>query len=343
MGVLLHPVGCSSFPALFPFYWMVITSVRPDSELYRPWNSMNYDPFWTWKPTWDHVRYLFDETLFASWLLNTTFIAIVSTADLARVRRVRRLCAVAAELPFRRAAWAPASSSPTWCRRRCCSFRLAEIIRNYRLGDTPWSLILTYPTFLIPFCTWLMMGYFKAVPKELEECARIDGASRLEAMFYIVIPVAVPGILSAGIFAFTLSWNEFIYALVFLSSLEQKTVPVGVTSELIRGDVFFWGPLMAGALLRIDPGRDRLFVLCRALRRRIDRIGEGMMVNIRRWNRLIQNASTVGERWDRSFFGRGSTSSTSCTLSKTSICRSATRSSWCSSDRPAAARRRRSG
>ena len=95
---------------------------------------------------------------------------------------------------------------------------LAEIIRNYRLGDTPWSLILTYPTFLIPFCTWLMMGYFKAVPKELEECARIDGASRWQAMLYIIIPVAIPGILSAGIFAFTLSWNEFIYALVFLSS-----------------------------------------------------------------------------------------------------------------------------
>src|SRR5207244_3144236 len=118
----------------------------------------------------------------------------------------------------------------------------------------PCPLILTHPTFLIPFCTWLMMGYFKAVPRELEECARIDGASRWQAMLYIVIPVAIPGILSAGIFAFTLSWNEFIYALVFLSSPEQKTVPVGVTSELIRGDVFFWGPLMAGALLGSIPG-----------------------------------------------------------------------------------------
>jgi multiple sugar transport system permease protein len=114
-------------------------------------------------------------------------------------------------------------------------------------------LILTYPTFLIPFCTWLMMGYFKAVPKELEECARIDGASRWQAMVHIIIPVAIPGILSAGIFAFTLSWNEFIYALVFLSSPGQKTVPVGVTSELIRGDVFFWGALMAGALLGSIP------------------------------------------------------------------------------------------
>src|SRR6267154_2178282 len=209
---------------LFPFYWMVITSVRPDGELYRPWNSINYNPFWTWKPTWDHVKYLFEETLFAS-RLNFPFAGSLGTGIFITYLVPQTLLFIP----------------------------LAEMIRNYRLGDTPWSLILTYPTFLIPFSTWLMMGYFKAVPKELEECARIDGASRWQAMLYIVIPVAVPGILSAGIFAFTLSWNEFIYALVFLSSPEQKTVPVGVTSELIRGDVFFWGPLMAGALLGSIP------------------------------------------------------------------------------------------
>ena len=130
---------------------------------------------------------------------------------------------------------------------------LSDVIREYRIGDTSWSLILTYPTFLIPFCTWLLMGYFKTIPKELEECARIDGATRLQAMVYIILPIALPGILSAGIFAFTLSWNEFIYALVFLSSPEQKTIPVGVITELIRGDVFFWGSLMAGALLGSIP------------------------------------------------------------------------------------------
>ena len=92
------------------------------------------------------------------------------------------------------------------------------------------------------------MGYFKAIPKELEECARIDGASRFKALLYIVIPVAVPGILSAGIFAFTLSWNEFIYALTFISSSENKTVPVGVLTELVDGDIYHWGSLMAGAL-----------------------------------------------------------------------------------------------
>ena len=153
---------------------------------------------------------------------------------------------------------------------------LADIIRNFQLGDSPWALILTYPTFLIPFCTWLLMGYFKSIPKELEECARIDGAPRWKAMVYIIFPVAIPGILSAGIFAFTLSWNEFIYALVFLSSPEQKTVPVGVTSELVRGDVFYWGELMAGRAVGLDPGRLRLFVLCRILRVRHHRIGEGV-------------------------------------------------------------------
>lgn len=114
-------------------------------------------------------------------------------------------------------------------------------------------MILTYPTFLVPFCTWLLMGYFKSIPKELEECARIDGATRLKAMLFIVFPVALPGILSAGIFAFTLSWNEFIYALVFLSSPAEKTVAVGVTSDPVRGDVFYWGQLMAGALLGSIP------------------------------------------------------------------------------------------
>src|SRR6266404_852610 len=212
---------------LFPFYWMVITSVRPDGELYRPWNSVNYNPFWTWKPTWDHVRYLFDETLFASWLWNTMFIALVSTA-------ISLVCGVFAGYALSRLNFPFAGSLGTGIfitylvPQTLLFIPLAEIIRNYRLGDTPWSLILTYPTFLIPFCTWLMMVYF-------------------------VIPVAIPGILSAGIFAFTLSWNEFIYALVFLSSPGQKTVPVGVTSELIRGDVFFWGPLMAGALLGSIP------------------------------------------------------------------------------------------
>ena len=108
---------------------------------------------------------------------------------------------------------------------------------------------ISYPTFLIPFCTWLLMGYFRTIPYELEECALIDGATRWQVLVKIILPLAVPGLISAGIFAFTLSWNEFIYALTFISSSETKTVPVGVITELVEGDVYHWGSLMAGALL----------------------------------------------------------------------------------------------
>jgi multiple sugar transport system permease protein len=246
------PLGFFIFWLLFPFYWMMVTTLKPDGELYRPWNHALYSPFWTSAPTLDHIKYLMAETLFGTWLWNTMVIASVSTA-------ISLICGVFAgyalsRLKFQFAGGLGTGIFITYLVPQTLLFiPLAEIIRNYKIGDTPWALILTYPTFLIPFCTWLMMGYFKAIPKELEECARIDGASRWQAMLYIIIPVAIPGILSAGIFAFTLSWNEFIYALVFLSSPEQKTVPVGVVSELIRGDVFFWGPLMAGALLGSIP------------------------------------------------------------------------------------------
>ena len=119
----------------------------------------------------------------------------------------------------------------------------------FRIFDTYLALILTYPTFLIPFCTWLLMGYFRSIPYELEECALIDGATRWQILTRIVLPLAVPGLISAGIFAFTLSWNEFIYALTFIQSSENKTVPVGVLTELVRSDVYEWGSLMAGALI----------------------------------------------------------------------------------------------
>jgi multiple sugar transport system permease protein len=237
---------------LFPFYWMVITTIKPDGELYNAWNQSKFSPFWTLNPTSYHVVTLLKETLFSTWLWNTMFIAAVSTL-------ISLICGVFAGYALSRLKFPFAGGLGTGIfitylvPQTLLFIPLADIIRDYRLGDTPWSLILTYPTFLIPFCTWLMMGYFKAIPKELEECARIDGASRWKAMMYIILPVAVPGIMSAGIFAFTLSWNEFIYSLVFLSSPAQKTVPVGITSELIRGDVFFWGQLMAGALLGSIP------------------------------------------------------------------------------------------
>jgi len=126
---------------------------------------------------------------------------------------------------------------------------LAQVVYNFGLFDSPMALVLTYPTFLVPFCTWLLIGYFKSIPYELEECALIDGASRLQILRRITLPLAVPGLISAGIFAFTLSWNEFIYALAFISSSENKTVPVAILTELVQGDAYHWGALMAGALM----------------------------------------------------------------------------------------------
>jgi len=130
---------------------------------------------------------------------------------------------------------------------------LATMVFQIGVYDSPWALILTYPTFLIPFCTWLLIGYFKSIPYELEECALIDGATRLQILWKITLPLAVPGLISAGIFAFTLSWNEFIYALAFIQSAENKTVPVAVLTQLVVGDVYHWGSLMAGALLGSIP------------------------------------------------------------------------------------------
>ena len=246
------PMAMFIFFTLFPFYWMAVTAMRPDGELYRTFRQANATPFWTLEPTLEHFRGLLQTTAFPHWLWNTMLIAIVSTV-------ISLICGMfagyaLARLKFRGSEFLGTAIFVTYLVPQTLLFiPLADIIRDLHLGNTPWALMLTYPTFLIPFCTWLLMGYFKTIPKELEECARIDGATRFGAMVRIIFPVAIPGILSAGIFAFTLSWNEFIYALIFMSSAELKTVPVGVVSELIRGDIFFWGQLMAGALLGSVP------------------------------------------------------------------------------------------
>jgi multiple sugar transport system permease protein len=246
------PLALFIVGTLFPFYWMLITAVRPDAELYRSWRAVNNAPLWTLSPTLVHVRDLLVRTSFLRWLWNTFFISVVSTG-------ISLFCGLLsgyalARLRFPLGGTLGTAIFVTYLVPPTVLFiPLADIVRNFHLGDTPWALILTYPTFLIPFCTWLLTGYFKAIPRELEECARIDGATRFGAMIRIIFPIAVPGILSAGIFAFTLSWNEFIYALIFLSSPDKKTVSVGVVSELIRGDAYFWGQLMAGALLGSIP------------------------------------------------------------------------------------------
>jgi multiple sugar transport system permease protein len=223
---------------------MAVTSFKPNSELL----SREGNPFWVVAPTLDHFRKLLFDTPYPDWMLNTVIISVVATfASL--VASV--LAAYAIErLRFRGSKQTGLAIFLAYLVPPSILFiPLAAIVYKLGLFDTRWALILTYPTFLVPFCTWLLMGYFRSIPYELEECALIDGATRWQILTKIVLPLAVPGLISAGIFAFTLSWNEFIYALTFVSSSEVKTVPVGVVTELVEGDVYHWGSLMAGALL----------------------------------------------------------------------------------------------
>jgi len=238
------PLAIFVFVLLFPFYWMVITSFKPNNELL----SRDGNPFWVIAPTLAHFKKLLFDTAYPDWLWNTVIVSSVATfaSLLASV-----LAAYAIErLRFQGARQVGLSIFLAYLVPPSILFiPLASIVFQLGLFDTRWALILTYPTFLIPFSTWLLMGYFRSIPYELEECALIDGATRFEILWKIVLPLAVPGLISAGIFAFTLSWNEFIYALTFVSSSEIKTVPVGVITELVEGDVYHWGSLMAGALL----------------------------------------------------------------------------------------------
>ncbi len=239
------PLGAFLFVLLFPFYWMAVTTLKPDAEMY---DYRTYSPFWAVRPTLDHVRKLLFETSYPSWLWNTVLVSVTATfiSLLASV-----LAAYAVErLRFRGSRWVGVAIFLAYLVPPSILFiPLATMVVSLGLFDTRLALILTYPTFLVPFCTWLLMGYFRSIPYELEECALIDGATRPQILLKIVLPLSVPGLISAGIFAFTLSWNEFIYALTFVSSSEVKTVPVGVVTELVEGDVYHWGSLMAGALL----------------------------------------------------------------------------------------------
>ena len=238
------PLFLFLFVLLFPFYWMGITAFKPNNELL----SRDGNPFWIISPTIAHVKKLLFDTAYPQWMWNTVLVSVVSTffslaASVLAAYAIERLRFSGAKyvgLGIFLAYLVPPS---------ILFIPLASVVFQLGLFDTRLALILTYPTFLIPFCTWLLMGYFRSIPFELEECALIDGASRWQILVKIVLPLAVPGLISAGIFAFTLSWNEFIYALTFVSSSEIKTLPVGVVTELVEGDVYHWGPLMAGALL----------------------------------------------------------------------------------------------
>jgi len=242
---LYLPLACFVFVLLFPFYWMTITAFKPNAELY---SYKTYSPLWIHSPTLDHVKHLLFNTAYPSWLLTTMLIAIGATfisllASVLAAYAIQRLRFVGSQyvgLAIYLAYLVPPS---------ILFIPLAAMVFRLGLYDTPLALILVYPTFLIPFCTWLLIGYFKSIPYELEECALIDGATRIQILRRITLPLAVPGLISAGIFSFTLSWNEFIYALAFIQSSEKKTVPVAILTELVTGDVYQWGALMAGSLL----------------------------------------------------------------------------------------------
>ncbi|MET4292365.1 multiple sugar transport system permease protein [Bradyrhizobium sp. LB8.2] len=246
---LYIPLALFVILLLFPFYWMTITALKPDYEMY---DYAKFSPFWVHSPTLANIDKLLFHTNYPRWLLVTMSVAVASTflsvaASVLAAYAIERLRFKGAQhvgLAIYLAYLVP----PT-----ILFIPLATMIFQFGLFNNPISLVLTYPTFLVPFCTWLLIGYFKSIPYELEECALIDGASRLQILKRITLPLAVPGLISAGIFAFTLSWNEFIYALAFIQSTDRKTVPVAILTELVTGDVYQWGSLMAGSLLGSVP------------------------------------------------------------------------------------------
>jgi multiple sugar transport system permease protein len=228
-----------------PVYWMAVTTFKADRDLY---NLQNFPLWFNQAPTLDHLNLLFNKTGFVQWLINTAIVA-------AAVVAITLVLAVPAGYALARLRF-PGSESlsigiflvylvPT----TVLFLPLVKVVAALGLFDKLGSLIVAYPTFTIPFCTWLMAGFFKSIPPEIEEAAMVDGCSRVGAIRRVVLPLSIAGMLTVAIFAFTLSMQDFIYALSFVSSSDQKVVSVGVVTELIRGDVFFWGSLMAGALI----------------------------------------------------------------------------------------------
>jgi len=235
--------------ALFPFYHMTLTSLKQNRELY----DRNAVPLLIRQgPTLEHYQKLLWETEFLTWTKNSLMVTLIATTASLVIGTVAAYAL--ARLKFFGVGSFGTGIFVTYLVPTSLLFLpLAQVVNWLGLADSKWSLVVTYPTFLVPFCTWLLMGYFRTVPKEVEECAMVDGATRVQALWRIVLPIAVPGLVCAALFAFTLSWNEFIYALTFTSSSDQITASVGVLSELIRGDIYFWGSLMAGAVLGSVP------------------------------------------------------------------------------------------
>jgi multiple sugar transport system permease protein len=233
----------------FPFYWMAITAFKRNTDLY----NLENNPFiFNEKPTLDHLRLLFGETMFLRWLANTAFVGIV-------VVGITLLFAVPA-------AYALARLTGRWGERlgigifltylippTLLFIPLSRVVATLGLQDSIWSVVLVYPSFTIPFSTWLLMGFFKSIPRDLEDAALVDGLTRFGAFIRMVIPISISGILTVVIFTFTLVTQEFVYALTFISTEANQMVGVGVPIFLVRGDVYYWGSLMAACLITSVP------------------------------------------------------------------------------------------
>ena len=228
-----------------PFYIMLITMFKRSHDLFGPTNN----PFWLNEaPTLEHLDLLFNQTLFPRFLLNTFLVGLAVVV-------ITVLLAVPAAISLARLAgrWGESVGigifltyliPPT-----LLFIPLSRVVSFLGLQNSLWSLVLVYPTFTVPFCTWLLMSFFKSIPKDIEEQALVDGCSRIGAMARVLLPLSVPGIITVVVFSFTLVAHEYIYALSFIQDSASKTIGIGMTTELVRGDVFYWGALMGGALI----------------------------------------------------------------------------------------------
>jgi multiple sugar transport system permease protein len=222
---------------------MVMTAFKPNAEI-----TSNVAPLGILEPTLDNFTYLFESTGFGMWIGNSLLVSVLTTA----FSTVVGTCAAYALVRYRLAGGRLFGMSifVTYLLPQTLLFvPMAIVVRQLGLYNNLGSLVVVYPTMMVPFCTWLMMGYFRAIPNDMEESARVDGATRWQAFYKVALPLATPGIISAGIFTFTLSWSEYLYALVLVPTLELQTIPVGVPNALSSGDVFIWGSLMGAALL----------------------------------------------------------------------------------------------
>src|SRR5438477_11154114 len=235
--------------AVFPFYHMALTSLKQNRELYD--RAAVPLPI-RQGATLEHYTRLLWDTEFLTWTKNSLMVTFLATGISVVVGTIAAYAL--ARLKFFGVASLGTGIFVTYLVPTSLLFLpLAQVVNWLGLGDSKWALVVTYPTFLVPFCTWLLIGYFRTVPKEVEECALVDGATRLQALWRIILPIAIPGLVCAALFAFTLSWNEFIYALTFTSSSDEITASVGVTQDLIRCDSYYWGQLMAGGMVGSVP------------------------------------------------------------------------------------------